>query len=91
MKKIIAAVALAITATAAHAENVYIKNERVSSYDLCVLKAGFTLSAVRDKGVVPIKIVDSTADQTFLYKVQVGGNVGFVSCQGRDYKVWIMK
>ena len=91
MKKIIVASIIALAATSAHAKNVYIENEKVSSYSMCVLKAGFTLSSLRDKGVNPIKIVDSTADQTFLYKIKVGSNVGFVSCQGKEYKVWVMK
>ena len=94
MKKIIAVATLALTATTAtiaHAKNVYIENEKAPSYNRCVLKAGFTLSALRDKGVNPIKVVDSTADQTFLYKIKVGSNTGFVSCSGREYKVWIMK
>ena len=91
MKKIIAASIIALAASAAHAKNVYIENEKVLSYSMCVLKAGFTLSALRDKGVNPIKVVDSTADQTFLYKIKVGSNTGFVSCSGREYKVWIMQ
>jgi uncharacterized GH25 family protein len=91
MKKIIAASIIALAASAAQAKNVYIEDEKVSSYSMCVLKAGFTISALRDKGATPIKVVDSTADQTFLYKIKVGSNTGFVSCSGREYKVWIMQ
>ena len=90
MKKIIAAAALAITATAVHAGNTVIEEKTMRSYDMCVLQAGFTISSLRDGGARLTKIVDSTADQMFVYKAETNGRTGFVSCTGRKFKVWIM-
>tara|TARA_R110000803_G_scaffold165727_3_gene229186 strand:- start:3 stop:278 length:276 start_codon:yes stop_codon:yes gene_type:complete len=91
MKKIIAVLIIALAATTAQAKNVYIEDEKVSSHSMCVLKAGFAISSLRSKGAKTIKVVDSIADQTFLYKIKVGNNTGFVSCSDREYKVWLIK
>ena len=90
MKTLIAAATLALMATTATAANTYIEDKTMQSFDVCVLQAGFTLASIRENGVTPIRIVDSAADQTFLYKVSVNGTTGFVSCTGKSYKVWIM-
>lgn len=89
MKVFSVAAIMAITATTATADTV-IENEKMRSYGACVLRSGFTISDLRDKGAKITKIVDSTADQTFLYKVNLGGKTAFVACEGKTHKVWIM-
>ena len=76
--------------TKASSTNVYIEDKVMKSHAQCVLQAGFTLDAMRNKGVNPIKIVDSASDQSLLYKISLKGKTGFVSCQGKEYKVWVM-
>ena len=81
---------LAILATAANAANTYLEDKTMTSFDVCVLQAGFTLSSMQAKGITTIKVVDSVADQTFLYKISLNGKTGFVACTGKNYKVWVM-
>jgi uncharacterized GH25 family protein len=92
MKKILLTIAatIAIT-TSAQAKDVVLEDKRMSSHDMCVLQAGYTISSLKDKGAKAVKVVDSAHEQMFVYKIQVGANSGFVTCTGKQYKVWVMK
>jgi len=89
-KSIIASTVLLITATTAFAGNTVVEYKTMGSYDLCVLQAGFSISSLRNSGARLTRVVDSTSEQMFLYKVETSGRTGFVSCTGNQFKVWIM-
>jgi len=93
MKKLIIALAVAIvSSTGAYAKNVMLEDKVMSSYNMCYLQASMTVGAMKNSGAKATLVLDSPADEGYIYKVvSKRGVVGFVTCAGKEFKVWAIQ